>query len=538
MGSRLAVSLSKWRDGALPAHLFYCLEAGAIHAGARRIGLVGDSWAILLQAARGWDSALATPLGYHYIPVALGWTRLLYLVFGDREPLYAVANVAQLTLVAWLTFLLGRRLLGRPLPGLLAGALLIGSAAFPDITYWVVVGNFHSLSLAFSILAVAAAFELAEEAPPRRAAWVFAAALAGAIFAYEGTLVILAVGILWVLGRALARQGMRGLTRPALLGDLFRRFAPTLAVMAAWLFSQARFAVATGTPVAPRIDEIRLHSAAHALLGIFTLRGSFDVLESLLAFGRGGVLTGLAPSLGLIVLAVAASVWCSRRGGLGVRLLLLWFWLYLAIAAVGLPLAPRHRFMPSVPGLLLFSFALCQGGEWLATRIAKGSDAGSVPPGAFRPATVALGVPLTVALVLLLSAQGELRRAQELYRRSSGSMRLAVEQARAALPSRRPPAVVTLVDAPAHWVEGGITVPAFGNALEGIAFFRLPGARLELVRTRPDPPGWMAVPGSPRVDAEELRRLIADPSRTVVVFDRDPEQVHTLLPAEEAEDSP
>lgn len=117
-----------------------------------------------------------------------------------------------------------------------------------------------------------------------------------------------------------------------------------------------------------------------------------------------------------------------------------------------------------------------------------------------------------------MSAQGELHRAQELYRRSSGALRLSVEQARTLLPSRNAPATVTLVNGPAHLVEGGITAPAVDNAINGIVRFRLSGAKVELVHTRHNEPGWIAADGSRRVGPEDLDRRRADPFRAVVVY--------------------
>jgi hypothetical protein len=127
-------------------------------------------------------------------------------------------------------------------------------------------------------------------------------------------------------------------------------------------------------------------------------------------------------------------------------------------------------------------------------------------------------VPLVLASVLVLSAQGELHRAQELYRRSFYAMRLAVQRAQTLLPSRNAPATLTLVNAPAYMVEGGIAVPAFDNAIGGLVRYRLGGVRVEMVHTWTDVPGWVAADGSQRVDEWEVIRRRADPFQAVVSF--------------------
>ncbi|MEP7013536.1 MAG: hypothetical protein ABJC13_24715 [Acidobacteriota bacterium] len=501
-----------WRDGSLPALLFFGLEAGAIHAGVRRLGFVGDSWAILMHAAPGWRAALGTPLGYHYIPLASGWTRLLYMLLGDHERLYAIVNIGELTVVGWLTFLLGRRLLGKALPGLLAGSLLIGSAAFPDVTYWALVGNFHCLAAIFSIGAIAAAAALAEENPPRGASLGFAAALAGACFTYEGMITLLPVALIWCLVRQAERAGARSLFRVAALQGMLRRFAWSLPVVAALVLAKIRFAQATASAITPALDLERLHSLAHGLIGIFTLRSSSEVLETLLYIGTTPMSIEWHRILVFLGLALALGVWTFLRARRGAALLVLWLAIHLFVAILALPLSSRHCFLPSIPGLLLLSLGFCQVGEWVSRRVAP------------APGTVhmALAIPLVLTSVLILSAQGELHRAQELYRRSFDALRVAVEQARTLLPSRNTPATLTLVNFPAYLVEGGIAVPAFDNAMNGLALFRLGGTRIELIHTWVEVPGWVATDSSRLVDEAEVLRRGADPFRAVVAFELGP----------------
>ena len=511
----------RWGE-ALPALLYFGLLAAAIHAGARRLGFVGDSWTIFLEAASGWREALGTPLGYHYIPLAGAWVRVLHLFLGDREVLYALANIAELAAVGWLTFRLGRRLLGESLPGLLAGSLLIASAAFPDITYWPLVGNFHCLAVAFAIGAISAAARLAEDDPPLGTCWRFAVAFAAACFTYEGTFTLLPVAIVWFLVRAAERGGARSLWRRETAESLFRRFAPSLPALAALIFAKIYFSRATASAVSPAIDFERLHSLAQSLLGIFTLRSSTEVLENLLYLGTTPM--ALVRTRILLVLAVALLVgaWTFRRARRGAALLVLWLAIHLGAAAVALPLSPRHRFLPSVPGLLLLSFGFCRFGERLARGSTRriGGGSGRLPLG---DPGFALAVPVVLASVLAMSAQGELHRAQELYRRGYDALRLSVERARGLLPSRNTPAVVTLVNGPAYLVEGGIAAPAVDNAVNGLARYRLDGARIELVHTRQaGEPGWIAADGSRWIDQGELERLRADPFRAVVFFELGP----------------
>ncbi len=513
----LGERLWAWRQGALPALLFFGLLAAAIHAGSRRLGFIGDSWTIFLHAAAGWWEALGTPLGYHYIPLASGWTRLLYLFLGDRETLYAIANIVELAVVGWLTFLLGRRLLGQSLPGLLAGSLLVGSAAFPDITYWPLVGTFHCLAVAFAIGAMFAASSLAEENPPRGVSWGFAAALAGACFTYEGTITLLPVAVVWCLVRTAERARVRSLFRLDTAKGLLRRFAPSLPVVAALILAKIHFAQATASAIAPGLDFERLHSLAHGLIGIFSLRSSAEVLETLLYLGTTPMSLGRTRILLFLAVALGVGVWTFLRARRGAALLVLWLSIHLAVAVIALPLSPRHRFLPSVPGLLLLSFGFCRAGELLARRLARrpGEVSYALAP---SPASVAIAVPLVLASVLAMSAQGELHRAQELYRRSYDALRLSVEQARGLLLSRNTPTVVTLVNAPAYLVEGGVTAPAVDNAINGIVRFRLDGVRVELVHTLADVPGWIAADGSRWIDQGELLRRSADPFRAVVVY--------------------
>lgn len=476
------------------------------HAGLRRVGFVSDSWAILFQAEPGFLAAVSTPLGYHYVPVFSAFTRVLRLLFGWHEALYAWSNLALLVLVAWLAFLLGRRVLGHPLAASLGAVLLVGSAAHHEVTYWLLVGHQHLLAAIFTLLGLRLALDLADGPPDPRRGLLLAACAAAACFSYEGSLTLLPTAMLWIGLRLHLRERAPVRGRAALARELLARLWPCVLVGLAVLAGRQAFHEQTQSATAFGFDSWRRYLLARGLFSIFSLRGSHDTLARLVS-GAGldtSVNAQFAVWLWLLLAAAVVGLVLFRSRGDGPKLLVLWLAVHLAALSLSVGICHRHHFLPGIPGLLLLAYGLCRAGEAAARRFGEA-------------AVLAAGLPLTAVMWLLIGAQGDLRQELALYERATVAHHSLVGETRAGL-ARRPGALPTYVNPPVLLAAGGLGVPIFENVPHAIVSLSLDGMPVEFVCT-PEPRHGPCLANSRTVSLPELHALAADPGRLVLLFD-------------------
>ncbi len=488
------------------------------HAGLRRVGFVSDSWAILFQAEPGFLSAVSTPLGYHYVPVFSAFARVLWLLFGWHEALYAWSNLAMLVLVAWLAFLLGRRVLGHPLAATLGALMLVGSAAHFEVTYWPLVGHQHLLAAIFTLLGLWLVLDLADGPRDARRGLLLAACVGLAGFSYEGALTLLPTALLWI-GLRLRRREPAPARAPlaALARELPARLWPCGLAALAVLAGRQAFHEQTGLATELGFDAARRLLLARGLFSIFSLRGSHDTLQWLLT-GAGldaSAEARLAVWCWLLLAAAAGGLVVARARRDGPALLVLWMAVQLALLGLSVPICHRHHFLPGVAGLLLLGHGLCRAGEAAAARWRK--VAGLSP-----------GLPLAAVLLLLVGAQRDLRRELTLFERASTAHRSLVTEARAGL-ARRPGSIPTFVNAPGRLVAGGLGVGLFDNVFQGLVNLRLGGVPVESVCT-PEPRRAPCLANSRTVSLPELHTLAADAGRLVLLFDEATDAFVELTP--------
>src|SRR5437867_1756081 len=117
----------RWTVGAL---LVQSLLVVAIYWPTRRLAFASDAWAYLERLRHGLRESVATPIGYHWQPVAVAWIAAIRGAFGERAGVFQAMNLIQLTAIGHLTFQLGKRLFADSTAALLGSLLVLGSAAF------------------------------------------------------------------------------------------------------------------------------------------------------------------------------------------------------------------------------------------------------------------------------------------------------------------------------------------------------------------------------------------------------------------------
>lgn len=471
----------------------------------RHVGLVGDDWEHLRLAGRSWGSILTTPLSYHFIPLGAAAHKLVHGLAGEDGLRWALANAAALFLAAASGLWLSLRLFRDPLSGLLGAVLVLGSAAFHEVTFWPTVGIVFSLSGVLFAAALGIAFRLPDEGRPAFLPFAFAAVAGAACLTYPAAVTAVPTAMLWFA----ARRGLPGRGgRPGL--STFARsfasaFAPTVPVLAAlaaarWLFSK-ELAAATRFG----FDAERLKYLAEGVASVFSLQGSRATLHALVTGGLspdGGADLSKVLAVAFLAIAAAAAFAVVRRlPGTGEAFLATAVVVHFALMAPWVAVSPRHCFLPSLVGLPL------------AVRLVRRLTEASARPGV-GPASAAL-----VSAAALLAARGPFLDAAGLWARSSR----ACEEIGRLVGERRiaQPGLSTLatVDLPSFVTEDGFTVPWASYNLPRYVAFLGGGTEVERYRLRPERPGmnW-----GPRVSPTTLRRvqeMTMDSSRLVVRFD-------------------
>lgn len=509
------------RHGAVfAAHL--CFVA-VVYGPMRRLGMMSDAWVILDQARRGWWRAVSTVIGYHYIPVASAFVNVCWNAFGSRPLPWQLLNLAQFALVAHLVYQLGRRLLPSAWLAFLASLLFLSNASFHEIAFWPVNGNIHSLSATFYLLGMLVALDMGSRPDRARRGWVFALLALLAMFTYEGTATMIPVAAA-VLVLRLPPVGQRSsLPTPRVLWQgVVKPLLPCVLVVGLLVLAKLSFARETTGATQVELGVQRLYWLVKGTAGIFSLRGSHDVLQRMISLGfpappvpRGFVLGWVGAGVGALVLIL----WKSRSDA--PRLLAAWLAIHLAFIAAAVGMAPRHGYLPAVPAALLTAWTLGALARSLGRRLGSGDS----PQWAAHLATVPV-------VLLVLLAHRDLQIARLAWGQASEANAKTVELLRYLAPLRRRPITVCYVNMPGVLPQGGIGAFAFLNGLGELTRMKTPGAgRIELAHTHGSAaPGRFASESAP-VSLVEVERWAASGDRIVVYFDPVTRQVEALTPA-------
>jgi hypothetical protein len=260
------------------------------------------------------------------------------------------------------------------------------------------------------------------------------------------------------------------------------------------------------------------------LLPVFSLRGSLDFLERLLALGgrtdrAAQVWIGAGAWLAAFTVAAVLCLWRARTNG--VRFLVVFLAIHLAALSVASGLSPRQTAVASVPAALLTACALRAAAERLAAKT-----------GAWA-ATLARALPAVVVALLIAGAQPDHRTALKLHLRVADAWGALAARLRA-VPPERGPFRLTVINMPAYLSEKGISAFAFQNGLGEMAhltnravttvndLWRIPirGAPEHIVAEVP----WLTQEG--------LREQLMEPDRVVLFYEDDPVDVQELMPAD------
>lgn len=392
------------------AGLAFVLDIPAFH-----IGLLSDAWVVLGTSQESW----VAPIGQHRIPLLNLTTSAMWKVFGTHGARYQGLNLLLFAGVACLVFRAGRSILGRSGPALLAALLFVSSATYYEVYCWPVIGNMNSLATGLAVLALLAARQSAL-GKSTGWSWTFAGLALAAFWTYELTAPTLVAGGVWILlGRWRSEDSWRQKIRASwarLLPAGCALFA-ILAVRWAWPNPVLDTASLLDYPL------FRFGLAIRGALGLLTLRGSETALTFLQSFGSQAPFpTRLhnAANLAWFALLIGGSLWLWWRDRLtGMRWLLSWFWIQLAISAVATGVVSRHLYLPAIPALLILARLLFAGAESSRARAILGNRA-SVAPWVIG-LTLALGAQTerTEAVDLHVRATAELRRLEALLRERS-----------------------------------------------------------------------------------------------------------------------
>jgi hypothetical protein len=493
----------------------------AIYWPTYRLQFVSDSWVFLDRLRQGFWPAVSTPTGYHWQPVAVAWVALLRGTFGERPALFQAVNLAQLTLLGYLTYLMGRRVLPDSRGAILASLLVVGSASFYEATYWPLNGNLHMLGHDLYLLAVILAHDVALGRLGRGGPWLLGFTALAAVFSHPAMITAVPVCALTVL--VVGRD--RADSEPPRPARRSKRTAFVLLLAVAALFGVARmaFSASFGDAPKPGLDAERMFLLVQrGLIGLFTLQGSPLVVDKVMTLGilpPLGTLRLLLFVVSWLVAALAAAaliLWRARTSG--VRLLIGFLGIHLAALTLATPATPRQLAVPAVPAALLTVWAL---------GAVAGRLAGKAPTAAW--AAVWRAAPAALVLLLVLGAQADHRTALRLNLRAGDAVRALVARIRAVAPPGQEPVDLMLVNMPSITIDRRMHAWVFANGLEELAYAASPAVGSVEVRQMP---GWgptdLVAPRIRRLSPVALRAQLADPYRVLLLFEGEPLGVRTM----------
>lgn len=480
-----------------------------------------DSWVYLAMLRDGVWSTITTAIGYHYQPVTVAWVALIRACFGESAFAFQVINVAQIALLAHLTYELGRRLLPDAGVVFLGSLLVISNNAFYETAYWPLAGNMHMLAADLYVLAVIVACDVAAGRYGRFGPWLLGGTILAAIFSHPAMITALPVCAiaLFIVGDA------PGESIEAARQRKLKALVPLVIVAVMFELSRLMFADAVASGPRPSLDPIRAYYlASRGIVAVFSLRGSHDVVSGLMTFGTYGNFEDTrlwVYVFGWIIAAAAAGAVCLWRARTpGLRLLVLFLAIHLVIAAIGGGTSSRQSHLPAVPAALLTAWALHVAAKRLAKAIAT-------PYGAM----VASQLPAAGILVLIVYSQRDHATSAEVHLRAANLTRALFAQMTAAAPPGGGPVNLTLVNMPAYTIERNIGAATFANGLTEMAHMASPAvASVQMARIDiPSAPADFAN-GSLPTELNALRPLLLEAGRVVLLFER-PSDLSVLTPA-------
>lgn len=507
---RAAGAVSDRRAIALLAATLFLVSV-VLLAPTRNCGLVGDDWEHLRLAQRHWRAVLTEPLSYHFIPLGGALHKVLLSLAGLDGTRWAAANAAMLFLAAMALFRLSARLFGESRSGFLSACLLLGSAAFHEVTFWPTVGVVFAFSGILFAFALELGFGLARPDPPAFLPYAFAFTAGAACLAYPGTVTAFPIALLWYAMTRPATPGGPLAKGLGLARGLASAFAPSAFVVVA--IGATRWVYARELSAATRLsfDAERLKYLAEGIASIFSLQGSRSTLHriataGLASDGETALSRALTAVFVTLVVILLASV-IRGRPGTGEAYLAMAFLVHLATLAPWIAVSPRHCFLPSMLGLPLAVRLLGRAVE--AARVRR----------AFRGRGARTGALVLVTAVALLAARRPFQAAADLWARSARSYRdlgLLLGERRAAQPGL---ATLVTVDLPSFLTENGFTVPFASYNLPGFVSFSAGGLLVERFRLKPERGGLAWGEKVQPVSLRRIQEMVLDPARLVVRFD-------------------
>jgi hypothetical protein len=479
-----------------------------------------DAWVYLGMLRDGVWATISTAIGYHYQPVTVAWVALIRAGFGESAFAFQVVNIAQIALLAHLTYQLGRRLLPDAGIVFLGSLLVISNNAFYETAYWPLAGNMHMLAADFYLLAVIIACDVAHGRYGAFGPWLLGGTTLAAIFSHPAMITALPVTavILFMVGDAPGNPARAG------WGRAFKVLMPLVIVAVVFEVSRLTFADAVASGPRPGLEPIRAYYlASRGIVAVFSLRGSHDVVSGLMTFGHYGNFADTQLWIyvfGWIIAAAIAGAICLWRAGTGVRVLVLFYTIHLVIAAIGGGNSSRQSHVPAVPAALLTAWGLHVAARRIASAIAT-------PYGAM----IVARLPAAAILLLIVWSQRDHATSAEVHLRAATLTRALFAQIATAAPPERGPVNLTLINMPGYTIERNIGAATFANGLAEMVHMASPAVvSLQLARIAvPSAPADFAN-GTQPIELDALRPLVLDPSRVVVLFEK-PSALSVLTPA-------
>jgi|GEM_PF-3355297 len=508
----------------LPVLALLAVYVLALYRRALALGVLSDGWVLLEIGSRGLRKAPFVLLSYHTIPVTNLLMAVLWKLFGLHERLYQAANLAELTLVGWLLFQVGRALFRQTRVALLASLLFLANSSFYEVPFWPTVGNFQSLAAMLylaGVLAVIRAFR-----SPRPWPWIVLYSLCGlaAFFTYEPAVSVLGVGVLYA-ALVPPREGTFALRERArrTLAVLLPSLPAIAVVLGSKLYTSTKGYQAMFLPHDWAGLKFRIFLLVRGCVAIFSLRGADHKIYRLLSFGLlspGGSLA-YKISIAAWVLGLAAGgallVWRTRVPA--VRFVTFWFAAHMLTVAAATDIVSRHFYLGALPASLLMAWLIWSAADWIASRLSRRGRLSALGMTEGQAGALLAG---GVLALLVAGSATDLNAAAAVHREATAASRqvVALIRQRLAQDPGSPPRVA-LVNMPAILARDGVGAFAFVNGLHQIL-------RLSTQHRVSDPELFYTYAafadgkfanGSRPITLGELAGRVRDPGSLVLMFD-------------------
>ncbi|HEX9940467.1 MAG TPA: hypothetical protein VGG03_00510 [Thermoanaerobaculia bacterium] len=517
--------VARWNACALPVLLLLGVYVGFLYRRAVGIGVLSDGWHLLEIGSHGLLEASKVTLSYHTIPVANLLFAVLWKTFGLWERGYQLANLAEMTLLGWLIYLLGCTLFRQPRIALLASLLFLANSSFYEVPFWPVVGNFQSLAAFFYVGGIFAVHQAFRWRRPWGWLALFALCVLAAFFTYEPAISLLFVGFAYAAVWP-ASDGLEA-WRPRLrrLGILALAVLPVLTlIIASKVYAASTGHTAMFLPTSLWDLRFRLHLLVRACIGIFTLRGSDPAIYYLFTFRR---IPSFATPLyhiflgGWLLVLTALSILLVLKARPAVRFLTLWTAIHLAVVSAATGIVSRHFYLAAIPAALLLAWALWSGADRAAAALERVGVPSKLGMTAAQTATVLVFI---AALLLLSGAKNDLNAAAEIYNVASKATRQVLERVQARLPELPARPRIVLVNMPAGLLGDGVSAFSFVNGLHHMLFLSTQGriqiSDVQLFHTYDQPQPGKYANGSQPIGLDQFSAVVRDPGSLVLMFDR------------------